>query len=55
LSQTLLDTTEFRIEARRVMEEMVSRWEETMHLAVLDGVQAVVNVEKPRSTLGLGR
>jgi len=41
LSQTLLDTTAFRIEARRVMEELVKRWQETMHLAVLDGVQAV--------------
>ncbi|MCA1730912.1 MAG: IclR family transcriptional regulator [Actinobacteria bacterium] len=41
LSQTLLDTTEFRVEARRVMEELVRRWRETVHLAVLDGVQAV--------------
>jgi IclR family KDG regulon transcriptional repressor len=41
LSQTLLDTTEFRTEARRVMEELMRRWKETMHLAVLDGVQAV--------------
>jgi DNA-binding IclR family transcriptional regulator len=45
LSQTLLDTTEFRIEARRVMAELVESWEETVHLAVLDGVQAVY-VEK---------
>jgi DNA-binding IclR family transcriptional regulator len=45
LSQTLLDTTEFRIEARRVMEELVRVWRETVHLAVLDGVQAVY-VEK---------
>lgn len=41
LSQTLLDTTEFRVEARRVMEELVRSWRETVHLAVLDGVQAV--------------
>lgn len=41
LSQTLLDTTEFRIEARWVMKELVEYWKETMHLAVLDGVQAV--------------
>jgi IclR family KDG regulon transcriptional repressor len=41
LSQTLLDTTAFRIEARRLMEELVKCWQETMHLAVLDGVQAV--------------
>ena len=26
LSQTLLDTTEFRVGARRVMEELVERW-----------------------------
>jgi DNA-binding IclR family transcriptional regulator len=45
LSQTLLDTTEFRIEARRVMEDLVRGWGETVHLAVLDGVQAVY-VEK---------
>src|ERR671932_1514776 len=41
LSQTLLDTTEFRTEARKVMEELVRSWRETVHLAVLDGVQAV--------------
>src|ERR671926_1734136 len=41
LSQTLLDTTEFRTEARKVMEELVRGWKETVHLAVLDGVQAV--------------
>ncbi len=49
LSQTLLDTTEFRIEARKVMEELVEHWKETMHLAVLDGVQAVY-VEKLQPT-----
>ena len=41
LSQTLLDTTEFRVEARKVMEELVESWKETVHLAVLDGAQAV--------------
>ena len=49
LSQTLLDTTEFRLEARRVMKEMVECWQETMHLAVLDGVQAVY-IEKLEPT-----
>ncbi|MDQ3966576.1 MAG: IclR family transcriptional regulator [Actinomycetota bacterium] len=49
MSQTLLDTTEFRIEARKVMEELVEHWKETMHLAVLDGVQAVY-VEKLQPT-----
>lgn len=49
LSQTLLDTTEFRVEARRVMEELVGCWGETVHLAVLDGVQAVY-VEKLQPT-----
>ena len=49
LSQTLLDTTEFRIEARRVMEELVRCWGETVHLAVLDGVQAVY-IEKLQPT-----
>jgi DNA-binding IclR family transcriptional regulator len=41
LSQTLLDIAEFRVEARRVMKELVKRWNEPVHLAVLDGVQAV--------------
>jgi DNA-binding IclR family transcriptional regulator len=49
LSQTLLDTTAFRLEARRVMEELSRYWKETMHLAVLDGVQAVY-VEKLQPT-----
>jgi DNA-binding IclR family transcriptional regulator len=49
LSQTLLDTTAFRIEARKVMEELVRTWGETVHLAVLDGVQAVY-VEKLQPT-----
>lgn len=41
LSQTLLGTTEFRIEGRRVMEDLVKDLGETAHLAVLDGIQAV--------------
>lgn len=41
LGQTMLDTTEFRLDARRVMEELVYSWGETVHLAVLDDVQAV--------------
>jgi DNA-binding IclR family transcriptional regulator len=41
LSQTILDTTEFRVEALRAMEELVQSWRETLHLAVLDGVQAL--------------
>ena len=49
LSQTLLDTTEFRSEARKAMEELVRCWKETMHLAVLDGVQAVY-IEKLQPT-----
>jgi len=49
LSQTLQDTTKFRIEARRVMEELVRRWGETVYLAVLGGVQAVY-IEKLQPT-----
>ena len=49
LSQTLLDTTGFRIQARKVMEDLVETWGETVHLAVLDGVQAVY-VEKQQPT-----
>lgn len=41
LSQTLLETTEFRTEARKVMQELVEEWGETSHLAVLEGVEAV--------------
>lgn len=41
LSQILLETSKFRIEARRVLEELVEEWKETTHLAVLDGAQAV--------------
>jgi DNA-binding IclR family transcriptional regulator len=49
LGQTLLDTTKFRVEARKVMKELVECWGETVHLAVLDGVQAVY-VEKLQPT-----
>ncbi len=52
LSQTLLDTTEFRLGARKVMKELVECWEETVHLAVLDGAQAVY-VEKLQPTPGI--
>ena len=41
LSETLLATTELRKEARPVMEELAARYQETVHLAVLDGTQAV--------------
>lgn len=45
LGQTLLNTTEFRAEARKAMNELVEQWGETAHLAVLDGVE-VVYLEK---------
>jgi DNA-binding IclR family transcriptional regulator len=41
LSETLLATTELRKEARPVMEELAARYQETIHLAVLDDTQAV--------------
>lgn len=41
LGQTLLYTTEFRTEARKAMKELVEQWNETTHLAVLEGVEAV--------------
>jgi DNA-binding IclR family transcriptional regulator len=44
-----LDTTGFRLEARQVMKELVECWREIVHLAVLDGVQAVY-VEKLEPT-----
>ncbi len=49
LSQVLLENTEFCIEARLVMQELVERWGETTHLAVLDGAQ-VLYVEKLQAT-----
>ncbi len=41
LSETLLATTELLREARPVMEELAARYQETIHLAVLDDTQAV--------------
>jgi DNA-binding IclR family transcriptional regulator len=41
LSETLLATTELRKEAHPVMEELAAGYQETIHLAVLDGTQAV--------------
>ena len=41
LSETLLATTELRKEARPVMEELAAQYQETIHLAVLDDMQAV--------------
>jgi IclR family KDG regulon transcriptional repressor len=37
LSQVLLDTTQFRDEARQMMEQLAAQYQETVHLAVLDG------------------
>jgi DNA-binding IclR family transcriptional regulator len=41
LSETLLATTELRKEAHPVMEDLAARYQETIHLAVLDDTQAV--------------
>jgi DNA-binding IclR family transcriptional regulator len=49
LSQVLLDNIDFCIEARKVMRELVERWGETSHLAVLDQGQ-VLYVEKLQGT-----
>jgi len=49
LSQNLLDTTEFRTEAHRIIEELVESYGETVHLAVLDNMQAVY-IEKQQPT-----
>jgi DNA-binding IclR family transcriptional regulator len=49
LSQNLLDTTEFRTEAKGTIEELVRRYGETVHLAVLDNMQAVY-IEKQQPT-----
>lgn len=49
MSRVLLETTEFRDEARRAMEHLVSLFGETVHLAALERGQ-VVYVEKLRGT-----
>src|ERR1700730_5663547 len=49
LSQTLLEHTTFCLEARPIMQELIERWGETIHLAVLDGLQVLV-VEKFQGT-----
>jgi IclR family KDG regulon transcriptional repressor len=49
LSQILLETTEFRSEARRAMEHLVSLTGETVHLAALEANQ-VVYVDKLQGT-----
>ncbi|MEW6403558.1 MAG: IclR family transcriptional regulator [Chloroflexota bacterium] len=41
LSETLLATTELRKEAHPILEELAARYQETIHLAVLDDTQAV--------------
>jgi IclR family KDG regulon transcriptional repressor len=49
LSQVLLDNTDFCTVARLAMQELVERWGETTHLAVLEGAH-VVYVEKLQAT-----
>ncbi len=49
MSRVLLETTEFRDEARRAMEHLVSLFGETVHLAALERGQ-VIYVEKLRGT-----
>ncbi|GHO47911.1 IclR family transcriptional regulator [Ktedonospora formicarum] len=49
LSHVLIEHTAFCIEARIEMRELVERWGETAHLAVLDGTQ-VLFVEKLQAT-----
>lgn len=49
MSRVLVETTEFRNEARRGMEQLVSLFGETVHLAALERGQ-VIYVEKLRGT-----
>ncbi|HEV2579516.1 MAG TPA: IclR family transcriptional regulator [Ktedonobacteraceae bacterium] len=49
LSQVLLSTTDFRTEARRVMESLIARFGETVHLAALESGQ-VIYVDKLQGT-----
>jgi len=49
LSQVLLSTTDFRTEARRIMESLIARFGETVHLATLESGQ-VIYVDKLQGT-----
>lgn len=49
MSQILLETTRFREEARRVMEDLVASFGETVHLAALERGQ-VIYLEKLQGT-----
>jgi DNA-binding IclR family transcriptional regulator len=49
LSQVLLSTTDFRIEARPVMEGLIARFGETVHLAALERGQ-IIYVDKLQGT-----
>src|SRR5579875_3922184 len=49
LSQVLLSTTDFRTEARPVMESLIARFGETVHLAALESGQ-VIYVDKLQGT-----
>lgn len=49
LARALMESTEVRVEALPVMEELVQRFGETIHLAVLDGFE-VVYMEKREGT-----
>jgi len=49
LTQMLMATTEFRTEARAVMEGLVVRFGETVHLAVLESGQ-VIYIDKLQGT-----
>lgn len=54
LGQTLLDATQIRVAARAVMQGLVDRVGETVHLATLDGLQAVFIERLPRIPEGRG-
>jgi DNA-binding IclR family transcriptional regulator len=49
LSQILLSTTDFRTEARPVMESLIARFGETVHLATIENGQ-VIYVDKLQGT-----
>ncbi len=49
LSQVLLSTTDFRLEARPVMEALIARFGETVHLATLEKGQ-IIYVDKLQGT-----
>ena len=52
LSQAMMQTTEYRSEALRAMDDLCATWKESVHLAVLDDLEVVcVGRRQPKPTV----